>query len=57
MINTKTKYISYQNIWNEKVAMLHLDKIGVELTTLSKEQAEYIGVDKKGPFKSDQYRY
>ncbi|MEQ8359314.1 MAG: adenosylhomocysteinase [Cytophagales bacterium] len=42
---------------DEKVAMLHLDKIGVELTTLSKEQAEYIGVDKKGPFKSDQYRY
>ncbi|QNL20976.1 adenosylhomocysteinase [Hyphobacterium sp. CCMP332] len=42
---------------DEKVAMLHLDKIGVELTTLSKEQAEYIGVDTKGPFKSEQYRY
>ncbi len=42
---------------DEKVARLHLEKIGVELTELSKDQAEYIGVDKKGPFKSDQYRY
>jgi adenosylhomocysteinase len=42
---------------DEKVARLHLSKIGVELTELSTDQAEYIGVDKKGPFKSDQYRY
>ncbi len=42
---------------DEKVAALHLKKIGVELETLSNEQAEYIGVDVKGPFKSDAYRY
>lgn len=42
---------------DEKVAMLHLKKIGVELEELSDEQAEYIGVPKQGPFKPDQYRY
>lgn len=42
---------------DEKVAMLHLAKIGVELDELSDEQAEYIGVDKHGPFKADYYRY
>ncbi|MEO8147304.1 MAG: adenosylhomocysteinase [Bacteroidia bacterium] len=42
---------------DEKVARLHLAKIGVELDTLSSEQAKYIGVDQKGPFKSDSYRY
>ena len=42
---------------DEKVARLHLAKIGVELETLSKEQAEYIGVSVDGPFKSDAYRY
>ena len=42
---------------DEKVAALHLDKIGVELDELSPEQAAYIGVDVKGPFKSDSYRY
>ena len=42
---------------DEKVARLHLDKIGVKLTTLSPEQAEYIGVTPEGPFKSDHYRY
>jgi adenosylhomocysteinase len=42
---------------DEKVAMLHLAKIGVELETLSAEQAEYIGVDVNGPFKPDYYRY
>ncbi|MGF1635655.1 MAG: adenosylhomocysteinase [Cyclobacteriaceae bacterium] len=42
---------------DEKVAMLHLAKIGVELDNLSKEQADYIGVDVKGPFKPDYYRY
>ena len=42
---------------DEKVARLHLDKLGVKLTTLSKEQADYIGVPVEGPFKSDQYRY
>jgi len=42
---------------DEKVARLHLSKIGVELETLSSEQAAYIGVEVKGPFKSDHYRY
>jgi adenosylhomocysteinase len=42
---------------DEKVAALHLDQLGVSLTTLSKEQAAYIGVEPQGPFKSDAYRY
>lgn len=42
---------------DEMVAMFHLKKLGVELETLSKEQAEYIGVPVEGPFKSDEYRY
>ena len=42
---------------DEKVARLHLDALGVKLTTLTKEQADYIGVAVEGPFKSDTYRY
>ena len=42
---------------DEKVAALHLEKLGVELTTLSGEQASYLGIDAAGPFKTDQYRY
>jgi len=42
---------------DEKVARLHLDKIGVELTELRKDQADYIGVEVKGPFKPEYYRY
>ena len=42
---------------DEKVARLHLAKIGVKLSELSKEQADYIGVPQQGPFKSDHYRY
>ncbi|MEO1169613.1 MAG: adenosylhomocysteinase [Pseudomonadota bacterium] len=42
---------------DEKVAKLHLDKLGVQLSELSKEQAAYIGVETHGPFKTDQYRY
>ncbi len=42
---------------DEEVARLHLEKIGVKLTTLSKEQAEYIGVPVEGPYKPDHYRY
>ncbi len=42
---------------DEKVASLHLKKIGVELEVLSSAQAKYIGVDTKGPFKPDYYRY
>ena len=42
---------------DEKVARLHLDALGVKLTTLTKEQADYIGVPVEGPYKSDHYRY
>jgi adenosylhomocysteinase len=42
---------------DEKVARLHLPALGVELTKLTKEQAEYIDVDVDGPYKSDHYRY
>ena len=42
---------------DEKVAALHLDKLGVKLTQLSKEQADYIGVPMEGPFKPEHYRY
>jgi len=42
---------------DEKVAALHLGHIGVKLETLTQEQADYIGVDVKGPFKKDTYRY
>ena len=42
---------------DEKVARLHLDRIGAKLTALTKEQAEYINVEIEGPYKSDHYRY
>ena len=42
---------------DEKVAMLHLEKLGVKLTTLTDKQAGYIGVSTAGPFKPDHYRY
>ena len=42
---------------DEKVALLHLDKLDAKITTLTDEQAEYIGVGKNGPFKKDTYRY
>jgi adenosylhomocysteinase len=42
---------------DEKVARLHLQKLGIELDILSKEQAKYIGVNVSGPYKGDEYRY
>jgi adenosylhomocysteinase len=42
---------------DEKVARLHLQKIGVNLTKMSEEQASYIGVPQQGPFKPEHYRY
>ena len=42
---------------DEKVAMLHLEKVGAKLTKMSKEQADYISVKPSGPFKPDTYRY
>ncbi|NKD88579.1 adenosylhomocysteinase [Haematospirillum sp. 15-248] len=57
-------YASYQKdvyvlpkVLDEKVAALHLEKLGVKLTKLTKAQADYIGVSVEGPFKSDAYRY
>jgi adenosylhomocysteinase len=42
---------------DEKVARLHLAKIGVKLTTLSDKQAEYLGISASGPYKPEAYRY
>ncbi|MGI9386909.1 MAG: adenosylhomocysteinase, partial [Methyloligellaceae bacterium] len=42
---------------DEKVAALHLDRLGAKLTALSQEQADYIGVPVEGPYKPDHYRY
>ena len=42
---------------DEEVARLHLEKLGVELTTLTQKQADYLGVPVEGPFKADHYRY
>ena len=42
---------------DEEVARLHLEKLGVKLTEMTQEQADYIGVDKEGPYKPDHYRY
>ena len=42
---------------DEKVAMLHLEKVGAKLTQLSKDQADYISVKQEGPYKPDAYRY
>ncbi|HET9692222.1 MAG TPA: adenosylhomocysteinase, partial [Acidimicrobiales bacterium] len=42
---------------DEKVARLHLDKLGVRLTPLSERQADYLGVPLEGPYKSEAYRY
>jgi adenosylhomocysteinase len=44
-------------VLDEKVAALHLDKLGVKLTKLRPEQADYIGVPVEGPYKADHYRY
>jgi adenosylhomocysteinase len=42
---------------DEEVARLHLDQLGVSLTTLNQEQADYLGVPVEGPYKPDHYRY
>jgi adenosylhomocysteinase len=55
--NYENKVYTLPKHLDEKVAMLHLAKIGVELETLTKEQADYIGVKQNGPFKPEYYRY
>jgi adenosylhomocysteinase len=53
----ETKVYTLPKHLDEKVAMLHLDKLGAKLTKLSKDQADYIGVTPEGPFKPEHYRY
>jgi len=55
--NYENKVYTLPKHLDEKVARLHLSKVGVEIDELTKEQADYIGVSQKGPFKSEQYRY
>ena len=55
--NYENKVYTLPKHLDEKVAMLHLTKLGVKLTKLSDEQASYIGVTPEGPFKPDHYRY
>lgn len=55
--NYENKIYTLPKHLDEKVARLHLAKIGVDIETLTPEQAKYIGVQPEGPFKSDQYRY
>lgn len=55
--NYENKVYTLPKHLDEKVAMLHLKKIGVELEELNDKQAKYIGVEKQGPFKPDTYRY
>lgn len=61
--NRKNKKYSKVDVYNlpkeldEKVARLHLDALGAELTTLTEVQADYIGVPVNGPFKANDYRY
>lgn len=56
-VNYKREVYVLPKHLDEKVAMLHLGRLGVKLTTLSKEQADYIGVAQTGPFKPEHYRY
>ncbi|MEG3586481.1 MAG: adenosylhomocysteinase, partial [Actinomycetota bacterium] len=53
----KPEVITIPKILDEKVARLHLDSLGVRLTELTEEQAEYIDVSIEGPYKPDNYRY
>jgi len=52
-----TEVVTLPKLLDEKVARLHLDALGVRLTTMTDDQAEYLGVNVDGPFKPDHYRY
>ncbi len=52
----KKVYVLPKNL-DEKVAAIHLDKLGAKLTKLTKEQSDYIGIENSGPFKPEYYRY
>ncbi len=51
------KVVTLPKKLDEEVARLHLDKLGVRLTELSPQQAQYIGVPAEGPYKPEHYRY
>ena len=53
----ENKVYRLSKVLDEEVARLHLEKIGVKLTKLSQEQADYIGVPVEGPYKPEHYRY
>jgi adenosylhomocysteinase len=55
--NYENKVYTLPKHLDEKVARLHLEKIGVELDVLDQHQADYIGVNVAGPFKTNEYRY
>lgn len=55
--NYENKVYVLPKTLDEKVARLHLERIGVKLTKLTKEQAEYLGLDEEGPYKPELYRY
>ena len=55
--NYENKVYTLPKFLDEKVAKLHLEKVGAKLSKLSVKQAEYLGVNKAGPFKNEQYRY
>ncbi len=55
--NYENKVYTLPKFLDEKVAKLHLEKVGAKLSKLSVKQAEYLGVNKEGPFKNEQYRY
>ena len=64
MIQLNTKHGQYNNsvyvlpkVLDEKVARLHLDKLGIQLDSLNNRQAKYLGIRRSGPFKPDTYRY
>ena len=53
----KNKVYTLPKLLDERVARIHLDKLGVHLTQLTPKQADYLGINVKGPFKSENYRY
>ncbi|MFM9074099.1 MAG: adenosylhomocysteinase, partial [Bacteroidota bacterium] len=55
--NYKNEVYTLPKHLDEKVARLHLKKIGIQLEDLTPKQASYIGVNQEGPFKADGYRY
>ena len=55
--NYENRVYVLPKLLDEKVARLHLQKIGIDLTTMTQEQADYISVPVNGPYKPDYYRY